>query len=156
MAKIIKLDFEDVVIANDDKTIIRVAYADLDFKPQVGDLVEVYPDGEFYIIHKVSAASQIEDKININIVNENNASQQVVNNNGGIYGGKLVNKWLYVLLALFLGGLGIHKFYSGNFVKGVLYFVFSWTFIPSLLALFTAIGAALKPADQYGNILVVS
>ena len=38
-----------------------------------------------------------------------------------------------VLLALFLGGLGIHKFYLGQTGLGVLYLVFSWTGIPSII-----------------------
>lgn len=44
-----------------------------------------------------------------------------------------------VLLALFLGGLGIHKFYLGRPVWGILYILFCWTFIPSVLAFIEAI-----------------
>ncbi len=40
-----------------------------------------------------------------------------------------------ILLALFLGGLGIHQFYLGNNIKGILYLLFCWTFIPLILAL---------------------
>jgi hypothetical protein len=40
-----------------------------------------------------------------------------------------------ILLALFLGGLGAHHFYLGNVGIGILYAVFVWTFIPSLIAL---------------------
>lgn len=43
-----------------------------------------------------------------------------------------------VLLALFLGGLGIHKFYLGQSGWGVLYLLFFWTFIPSIIALVEA------------------
>lgn len=43
-----------------------------------------------------------------------------------------------VLLALFLGGLGIHKFYLGQTGLGVLYLIFCWTYIPSLIALIEA------------------
>lgn len=39
------------------------------------------------------------------------------------------------LLAVFLGFIGIHKFYLGNTKAGVLYIIFFWTFIPSILAL---------------------
>ena len=38
------------------------------------------------------------------------------------------------LLAFFLGGLGIHKFYLGQGGMGVLYLLFCWTFIPALIA----------------------
>jgi TM2 domain-containing membrane protein YozV len=37
------------------------------------------------------------------------------------------------LFAIFLGGLGIHKFYLGYIVGGILYLLFCWTFIPSLV-----------------------
>ena len=38
------------------------------------------------------------------------------------------------LWALFLGGLGGHKFYLGQSGQGVLYLLFFWTFIPALVA----------------------
>ena len=37
------------------------------------------------------------------------------------------------LLSIFLGGIGAHKFYLGEFWLGVLYLVFSWTGIPLFL-----------------------
>ena len=37
------------------------------------------------------------------------------------------------LLALFLGGLGVHKFYLGQTALGILYLVFFWTFIPAIV-----------------------
>lgn len=40
-----------------------------------------------------------------------------------------------VLLAFFLGGLGIHRFYLGQSGKGILYLIFCWTLIPAFIAL---------------------
>lgn len=37
------------------------------------------------------------------------------------------------LLAIFLGGLGAHKFYLGKPIQGLLYLVFCWTFIPGVI-----------------------
>jgi TM2 domain-containing membrane protein YozV len=37
------------------------------------------------------------------------------------------------LLALFLGGIGVHKFYLGQSGMGILYLCFCWTFIPALI-----------------------
>ena len=44
------------------------------------------------------------------------------------------NKIVAGILALFLGGIGIHKFYLGQTGKGILYLLFCWTYIPAILA----------------------
>lgn len=43
------------------------------------------------------------------------------------------------ILALFLGGIGIHKFYLGNVGMGIVYLLFAWTFIPAIVAFFEGI-----------------
>jgi len=43
------------------------------------------------------------------------------------------------LLAILVGGLGIHKFYLGGWGWGILYIVFMWTFIPALVGLIEGI-----------------
>ena len=45
------------------------------------------------------------------------------------------NKIAGALLAIFLGGFGIHKFYLGRTGAGIFYLLFFWTFIPAFLAL---------------------
>lgn len=42
---------------------------------------------------------------------------------------------LTLILTFFLGGIGMHKFYLGKAGAGIAYFLFCWTFIPSVLAL---------------------
>ena len=44
-----------------------------------------------------------------------------------------------VLLALFLGGFGAHKFYLGQFVLGITYLVFCWTLIPFIVSFVEAL-----------------
>ena len=51
------------------------------------------------------------------------------------------NKWIYIILALLFGGFGIHKLYEGMPFGFILYIVFSWTFIPAIVAFFEAIHA---------------
>jgi TM2 domain-containing membrane protein YozV len=41
-----------------------------------------------------------------------------------------------LLLCLFLGGIGAHKFYLGQPGTGLLYLLFSWTFIPVIISIF--------------------
>jgi TM2 domain-containing membrane protein YozV len=38
------------------------------------------------------------------------------------------------LLAFFLGGFGVHHFYLGNTLIGVIYVIFCWTLIPAIIA----------------------
>jgi len=43
------------------------------------------------------------------------------------------------IFALLLGGIGVHKFYLGKPVQGILYILFCWTFIPAVIALIEGI-----------------
>lgn len=43
------------------------------------------------------------------------------------------------LLGIFLGGFGVHKFYMGKTGRGVLYLLFCWTGIPSIVGLIEGI-----------------
>lgn len=42
------------------------------------------------------------------------------------------------VLAVFLGGLGVHRFYLGQVGLGVVYVLLCWTFIPAVFALLEA------------------
>lgn len=44
------------------------------------------------------------------------------------------DKIVAALLALFLGGLGVHKFYLGRTGAGIAMLLFCWTGIPSFIA----------------------
>ncbi|WP_306293532.1 TM2 domain-containing protein [Paenibacillus sp. 32352] len=39
------------------------------------------------------------------------------------------------ILAILLGGFGIHKFYLGRVGWGIVYLLFCWTYIPTLISL---------------------
>ncbi len=45
----------------------------------------------------------------------------------------LKSKLVAGLLAIFLGGLGIHKFYLGKVGAGIVYLLFCWTYIPAIV-----------------------
>lgn len=44
------------------------------------------------------------------------------------------SKGLAGFLAIFFGGIGIHKFYLGKVFQGILYLVFCWTYIPVIIS----------------------
>ncbi len=50
-----------------------------------------------------------------------NNSNTNTNVNGRNFGGKQINKWLAVLLCLVGGYLGIHRFYEGKIITGILW-----------------------------------
>jgi TM2 domain-containing membrane protein YozV len=60
-----------------------------------------------------------------------------------------------IILALFLGGLGLHKFYLGRIGWGFVYLLFCWSFVPALVALIEGIRYALMGsagfASKYGR-----
>ena len=68
---------------------------------------------------------------------------------------KKVNKLIYILLALFLGGFGVHKFIEGKVLQGILYFLFCWTTIPFFLTIFDIVKVAQLPADENGDVTFV-
>ncbi|MFN3596146.1 MAG: TM2 domain-containing protein [Rubricoccaceae bacterium] len=59
------------------------------------------------------------------------------------------DKIVAALLAFFLGGFGVHKFYLGRVGQGVLYLLFFWTFIPAIVAFFEAILYLVADRDAF-------
>ncbi len=54
-----------------------------------------------------------------------------------------------IVFALLLGGLGVHKFYLGSPILGIIYLVFCWTFIPAIVALIEGIHYATMNDEQF-------
>ena len=49
------------------------------------------------------------------------------------------SKAVYIILAIIFGVFGVHQFYLKNYKKAIIYFLFSWTGIPYLFAIYDAI-----------------
>ena len=58
---------------------------------------------------------------------------------GPLYPGERKNRGISVALALIVGGFGAHKFYHDKPGKGLLYMMFCWTGIPSIIAIVEAV-----------------
>ncbi len=54
-----------------------------------------------------------------------------------------------LLVCFFLGGFGIHKFYLGKTTEGIIYLIFSWTFIPSIFAFFEFFGLCFMSDREF-------
>jgi TM2 domain-containing membrane protein YozV len=50
-----------------------------------------------------------------------------------------------------LGGLGIHKFYLGKIGQGIIYFIFSFLIIPSIISLFEFISYLSMSTEKFDN-----
>lgn len=59
------------------------------------------------------------------------------------------DKTLAGILAILLGGLGIHHFYLGNLDKGVIYLLLCWTGIPPVLGLVDGIMYLVKTDAEF-------
>jgi TM2 domain-containing membrane protein YozV len=59
------------------------------------------------------------------------------------------DKAVAILLCLFLGAFGAHKFYLGEPGWGLLYLVFFWTYIPAIVAFCELIGLILMPQERF-------
>jgi len=55
------------------------------------------------------------------------------------------------LFAIFLGGLGIHKFYLGRVGWGILYILFCWTFIPAIVGFIEGIVYLTMSDDAFAR-----
>ena len=64
------------------------------------------------------------------------------------------SRGLAIVLAVMTGTFGLHRFYLGRKLSGVLYFLFFWTGIPMLLGMFEAVRMAVMSEwdfkEKYG------
>lgn len=164
--KILKLNNDQCYIGLEDGTIKIVNRQNMDFAPNIGDSVEIYEsDGIVYVLKKTSQGNNgsginfgdTRDNagVQININNTNNNNEQR-NPEPRSYPKekKRVHKIVYILLAIFLGWIGIHKFYAGKTSAGVLYLLFCWTCIPFFIGFFEGIAAIFIKADNEGYIYI--
>ena len=55
------------------------------------------------------------------------------------------------VLALLLGGLGIHQFYTGAWGWGIVYIVLCWTYVPALVALGEGIRYLVLSKEEFAR-----
>lgn len=55
------------------------------------------------------------------------------------------------VLALLLGGLGIHKFYTGAWGWGIVYILLCWTYVPGLVAVVEGIRYLVLSKQEFAR-----
>jgi TM2 domain-containing membrane protein YozV len=70
---------------------------------------------------------------------------------GGLGGAPVRNRVIGIVLALLIGGLGVHKFYTDKVGLGILYLVFFWTFIPAFVAFIEGIVWAFQSDQEWAS-----
>ena len=53
------------------------------------------------------------------------------------------------ILGIFFGGLGLHKFYMGKPLMGILYLCLSWTFVPEVIGFFEGISYLFSSDENF-------
>lgn len=70
------------------------------------------------------------------------------------------SKTTTILLALFLGTFGAHRFYLGQYWKGIFYILFFWTYIPTIISLIDVVVFAVMSQgifdDKYNSLTLRS
>lgn len=148
MPKIIAVSEKIVSIGLDSGKLRDVATSDCNFNPRIGDEVEIFEsDGKVIVSKKDTGLAQPHINNKTEKTPWNDMDPEFID-------GKIVNKLAYALFAIFLGDLGIHKFYAGKIGMGILYLLFCWTLIPGLIGFIEGIIALTKQEDSDGNIVV--
>jgi TM2 domain-containing membrane protein YozV len=62
------------------------------------------------------------------------------------------SKGVTILLTLFLGGIGAHKFYLDRGGQGILYLLFFWSLIPAIIAFFELFRFAFMSEERFDEI----
>lgn len=136
-AKVIRIEDTDVTLGYDDGHFEMASIYDFGFQIFNNSMVEVYTNEDGKKMYTPKQTSIFGKTPNITCGT-----------------GYLVNKTTFCLLALLLGGIGVHKFYEGRILLGILYLLFCWTGIPTIVSVVEGILALTKDADFNGDIEV--
>lgn len=160
MNKILEINEDVVSIGLSNGSLIEVRKIDLNFEPRIGDYVEVFQnEAKTTVIlsdlkEKINSSQNQQEGNGVNIHINNDHSNNLGANHANIASGKVVSKVTYVVLAMLLGGFGGHKFYAGKIGLGIVYLIFCWTYIPSIIGFIEGIIGLTKESDPSGKIIV--
>ncbi len=81
------------------------------------------------------------------------SSSSVVNNaNGAPIGARYTkSKFVAGILGILLGGIGAHKFYLGRWGMGLIYLLFSLTYIPAIIGFIEGVSYLLSNEENFAR-----
>lgn len=136
MAKIVAINGGELKIGDDSGNVTTVPASCAQYvNPSVGDVVELYRDGESFIVTKKSGVSSSIAET-------------------GVDGGKKINKHVFAwVFAWLLGGFGVDRFMRGQIGTGVCKILFGWLtcgiwlLVDWIIALTKAYGSAFSDSE---------
>lgn len=142
MAKIIEIQEQTILVKDGLKTtpILKSAFT---FEPMIGDEVNIYQSGANIAVLKVDPSVTNDKKFS-----RKEIMTQLFPKTA------FVTKWKYCILAFFVGGWGIHKFYAGKWGQGILYILLSSLGISGILATIDMVIALFKRTNDEKKIAV--
>jgi len=72
----------------------------------------------------------------------------------GAVTGETKSRPIAILLALLLGGFGVHRFYVGPIAWGIAYLIFFWSGVPAFLAWLEAIYWLTRSNEEWAGIVL--
>lgn len=63
----------------------------------------------------------------------------------------IIDRWTAIAFSFILGGLGVHRFYIGQWQLGLIYLIFCWTLIPSFVALIDGIIWIVQDENKFNK-----
>ena len=158
MPKVIKITDTHVFIGMDDGSFEEYDLNDLNFVPHIGDEVEIFRSDVFTIVTKRESGIVTQNTFAGADTSETNTQSQsypkYTRSQGDSGTSRSVNKVMYCMLAVLLGGIGAHKFFAGKTGAGVCYILFCWTGIQAIIAMIDFIVALFMKPDANGEIYV--
>ena len=103
------------------------------------DVVKIFQRNEAYKKQKSQDSAKERKEQGEMLKTQKNKDRCVTQNKVTPKTNKEKNKYVAAILAILLGNFGIHKFYMGKTLIGIVYIVFSWTCIPAIIGFFQGI-----------------
>lgn len=75
--------------------------------------------------------------------------QHYINEDGDLR--RIKDRIATAIIAFGLGTFGIHKFYLGKCIKGILYILFSWTGIPTIISIVEGVLYLLMSDEEFDH-----